>query len=338
MMKPTPMRRATASSVHITGLERSGKTTLAAFLQAHSQLAVPPVGTNMWHYFAFRYGSLSDPGNLEACLDAMFSYDRIRWLSPDRETIERDFSAGEPSYGRLFGLFMEQYAVRMSKPIWGTQSAWLDWYVDSLYSADADTRVIHVLRDSYDRYAEVKANWPEGRGEAGAAAARWNLAVKMAGRNERKYRGRYRVIRFEDLVADPPGVLAGVCELIGLDFEDRMLEAVKRNTSEILSGAEKPLLVEVLSSDALRAAERELLPAETGFLQGVTKRRRRQRGYEIVDLGLSRMERLGQFTRYWPGQMLRYVAWTLLEHRSRLMPVRYGEQIDPEYVIEHVES
>ena len=33
--------------VYIGGLDRSGKTTLAAFLTSHSGIAVPPTGDNL---------------------------------------------------------------------------------------------------------------------------------------------------------------------------------------------------------------------------------------------------------------------------------------------------
>lgn len=327
-----------ASSVQITGLSRSGKTTLAAFLDAHPQVAVPFAGTNMWHHFAFRYGPLSERENLEACLDAMMSYDRITWLEPDRKSIEREFALGEASYGRLFALFMSQYAAKRSKPIWGTQSAWLDKYVDDVFATDPRTRVIHILRDPRDRYAEVKAHWPMGRGEAGAATAKWNLAVKMAARNKDRYPERYQLIRFEDLVADPSQVLARVCRLIGIEFDGSMLKAVKRNRSDILRGAEKPPLVDVLSPAALSTPQRELDSCEIRFIQSMTVRGRNMHEYETVPLDLSPVEKLKQFLTYWPGQAMRYVAATFLEQRSRRMPGRFGVPVDPAYLTDHVES
>lgn len=337
-MSQATINHVRASSVQITGLERSGKTTLAAFLDSHPEVAVPSAGTNMWHHFAFRFGRLSEPENLAACLDAMMSYDRISWLEPDREWIEKEFRRGEPSYGRLFALFMVQYAARQSKPIWGTQTAWLDRYVDHVFAADPHTRVIHVLRDPRDRYAEVRTHWPAGRGEVGSAAAKWNLAVKMAARNEAKHPDHYVLIRFEDLVADPPGVLGRVCRLIGIEYDENMLAAIKRNRNEILKRIEKPLLIDVLSPGALSTPRRRLDLREIRFIQGVTKHGRRRHGYETVPLGLNRSEELAQFLTYWPGQVMRYAAATLLHRRSRLLPGRFEVPKDSTYLTDHVES
>ncbi len=330
--------RARASSIHITGLERSGKTTLAAFLDAHPDIAVPPVGTNMWHYFAFRYGDLDDRHNLAACLDDMMSYDRVTWLEPDREKIEKVFHAGEASYGRLFQTVMSQYGERVGKPIWGTQSAWLDWYVDDVFATDPHTTVVHVLRDPRDRYAEVKGLWGEGRGQAGAASAKWNTAVRLAGRNRARHEGRYRVVRFEDLVRDPEGTLAGICQLVGVAFDEVMLSAVKRNMGEIERGVDKAPLVDVLSADRLRTSERVLGPREVGFVQASTQRGRRRHGYSDIESDEGLSTRLANVAGYWPGQTARYLAWIALDRRARLWPRRFGEQIDPDYVIEPVDA
>jgi hypothetical protein len=322
----------------VTGLERSGKTTIAAFLDAHPDIAVPPVGTNMWHYFAFRYGNLEDLGNLAACLDDMMAYDRVTWLEPDREAIEEVFHVGEPSYGRLFHIIMSQYGERVGKPVWGTQSAWLDWYIDDVFATDPGTTVIHVLRDPRDRYAEVKGLWGEGRGQAGAASAKWNTAVRLARRNLARHEGRYRVVRFEDLVRNPEGTLAGICQLVGVAFDDRMLSAVKRNMGEIERGVRKAPLVDMLSADRLRTSERVLGSREVDFIQASTQRGRRRHGYEDIESGDALSGKLANMAGYWPGQIARYLAWTVLDRRARLWPRRFGEKIDPDYVIESVDA
>ena len=59
--------------------------------------------------------------------------------------------------------------------------------------------VIHMVRDPRDRYEASLALWPDGKGRAGGAAARWNYSTRLAARNLRRYPGRYLVIRFEDI-------------------------------------------------------------------------------------------------------------------------------------------
>ena len=45
------------------------------------------------------------------------------------------------------------------------------------------------------------ARWPEGRGRAGGATARWLYSTNLAERHRRRHPDGYLVVRFEDLVA-----------------------------------------------------------------------------------------------------------------------------------------
>lgn len=322
-------------SVYITGLERSGKTTLAAFLDAHPRIAVPDVGTNMWLYFAHRFRSLDEPENLRRCLDAMMSYDRIRFLQPDRRWIEKEFSRGPSTYGYLFSLFLIQFADRRGKQIWGAQSAWLDRFAPELLGQHPNTRIIHVLRDPRDRYVEVKAHWPRGRGQAGAAAAKWNSAASHIRTHLRRFPNRYMVVRFEDLVKDTSGELERVTDFLEVDFDAEMLLAEKKNLREAQDGVVKPHLAASLSKDFLGSFRTALTPEEITFLQALTARGRRWHDYPSVAIGMSATERLSCWAGYFPQQALRSVAWRAWEMRARVAPSRYGPQIDPRYTVEN---
>ena len=88
--------------VFIGGPDRCGKTTMRAFLTSHPNIAIPPIGSNMWTYFYGQYGDLGEEGNFERCLGAMLGYKHVAQLQPDVERVRREFWAGEPTYARLF--------------------------------------------------------------------------------------------------------------------------------------------------------------------------------------------------------------------------------------------
>lgn len=330
------MSRTTTSetgSIHVGGIERSGKTTLSAFLDAHPDIAVPPVGTNMWTYFAYRFGNLDDPGNLRACIDGMMSYDRIRSLTPDVGRIEADFRSGRPTYGRLFSLFLGQYAERRSKRIWGTQAGWLEKHAEDLFHEYPETRVIHLIRDPRDRFAAVKHHWPSGLGGAGAATAKWIRSASLGQRNQRRYAGRYLVVRFEDLVIEPEQTVKEVCQFLGLDFDSSMLSAVKRRGGGRHVADSRPL-AQALSSEYIGIFRDRLDYQELAFLQKKTGRLARAYGYEQPALTASRGAKLRFGLRYWPSQDLRMLAWRIREVGYSRAPGLYGPQIDPKYLIE----
>ena len=110
---------ALAGPVFIGGLDRSGKTTMRAFLASHPNIAIPAVGSNMETYFYGRFGDLGKAENLERCLAAMLRYKHVRFLDPDADRIRREFRQGPPTYARLFSLFLIHLAEREGKPRWG---------------------------------------------------------------------------------------------------------------------------------------------------------------------------------------------------------------------------
>ena len=210
--------------VFIGGLDRSGKTTMRAFLVSHPNVAIPPVGSNMETYFYGRFGDLVDPGNVERCLRAMLRYKHVRVLDPDAQRIREEFARGPATYERLFSLFLIQYAERQGKPRWGAQSGLIERYADQVFEAFPGACVVHMVRDPRDRYAASLEAWPNGRGRAGGATARWRYSMRQADRNLALYPGRYLVVRFEDLVLETERVVREVCEFIGESFDPAMLE------------------------------------------------------------------------------------------------------------------
>lgn len=91
-------------------------------------------------------------------------------------------------------------------------------------------------------------------------------------------REHIHMVRYEDLVTDPKRVLQGVCEFLGLDFDERMLDFrsvvhhnVNGNKVKIGSGSELTL------DDAWR---RELSPANSAHFLHVAGALNKSLGYE----------------------------------------------------------
>jgi hypothetical protein len=52
----------------------------------------------------------------------------------------------------------------------------------------------------------------------------WLDAARLHRRHSAELAGRYRLVRFEDLVTEPEATVRGVCEFIGIPFEPALLE------------------------------------------------------------------------------------------------------------------
>jgi O-antigen/teichoic acid export membrane protein len=350
-------RGSVAGPVYIGGLDRSGKTTLAAFLTSHPNLDIPDAGSNLWTYFYGRFGDLAQPRNLERCIDMMQRYRHVAILQPDPHRIRHEFSAGPPTYARLFSLVHAHHAERQGKPRWGTQTGLIERYADEVFAAYPGVRIVHMVRDPRDRYEASRALWPGGKGQAGGATARWVYSTRLAQRHARRHPGGYLIVRFEDLVQRTEETLRVVCDFLGETFEPDMLgmPAAPERRARLASRSPArsktpttPTTTAVLPtapvvpaacapqtplSTAFIGRFRECVSAEdVAFIQFHAGRLMPAYGYPLVPLTWGTREWARFFTRTWPRQAARMLAWRSREALQQRLPARAGRTPDPRLV------
>jgi O-antigen/teichoic acid export membrane protein len=344
--------------VYVGGLDRSGKTTLAAFLTSHRNIDIPDAGSNLWTYFYRRFGDLAQPANLERSLDAMLRYRHVAILDPDPDRIRREFSAGPRTYARLFSLVHAHHAERAGKPRWGTQTGLIERYADAVFASYPDVRIIHMIRDPRDRYEASRAHWPNGRGQAGGATARWIYSTRLAQRHVRRHPGGYLVVRFEDLVLRTEETLRVVCDFLGEPFEPDMLAMPAAPDRRARLASRLPGPATAAPNDSRRSAVpvpaavaapladvqpplsadfvgrfRDLLPAaDLAFIQVHAGRLMRTYRYDPVPLGWGPRNWVRFATRTWPRQAARMVGWRGREAVQKRFPDRAGPTPDPRLV------
>ncbi len=320
---PSPM-----DPVYIVGLDRSGKTTMRAFLASHSRIAIPAIGSNMWTYFYRRFGPLDVAANLSRCLDAMFAYTHVQFLQPDRARIQDEFASGPQTYAHLFSLFLMHFAERENKPRWGAQSGLTEQYADELFTAYPGLKVIHMIRDPRDRYEASLAKWPEGRGRAGGATARWLFSTRLAERNEQRYEGRYVTVRFEDLVRSTEDTIRGVCAFLDEDYEPEMLAMAGADKFRRSLGGEADVKgpTGLLSESFIGMYRRNISDSDLRFMELHAGRRMQRYGYELTsdEWSFVRSVRFGLVD--WPDQMARFAAWRVGEMAHHYWPRRLGHK------------
>jgi hypothetical protein len=312
--------------IYIGGLDRSGKTTMAAFLSSHPNIAIPAVGSNMWTYFYGQYGDLERDDNLDRCLDALMSYKHVRFLDPDPERIRREFESGPRTYASLFALFLQHYAGHRGKPRWGAQTGVIERYADSLFAAYPGLKIVHMVRDPRDRYEASLALWPDGRGRAGGATARWKYSMGLAEKNMHRFPGRYKVVRFETMVEKPEETIRDVCEFLGEEFAPAMLsmhDAPKHRDrlvgDSVVSSSVVPLSTEHIGRYRGRVPEPEI-----AFIELHAGRIMEMYGYTAEALDPSRGDRIRFVVRDWPNQAIRMVAWRSIEAVNQRFPRWFG--------------
>ena len=323
----SPRSNSIDGGIYIGGLDRSGKTTMSAFLASHPNIAIPDVGSNMWTYFYGQYGDLSQEHNFEKCLNNMLHYKHVRFLQPDPERIRQEFWQGPHTYAHLFALFLRHYAERQRKPRWGAQTGLIERYADQLFAAYPDLKIIHMIRDLRDRYEASLALWPNGKGRAGGATARWLYSLNLAERHRQQYPDQYKIVRFETLVAQPEATLRDVCAFVGEGYTPEMLSmsAVPKHRNKLLHGETLPPGKSPVSMEYVGRFRGKIPPREIAFMQLHAGRKMQTYNYDLESLNFSWREQLN-FALDWPSQLARMLAWQTIETVQQKLPGRFGRK------------
>ena len=296
--------------VFVAGLERSGTSLLYALLASHPNLAMTR-RTNLWTHFYGQYGDLSDPQNLDRCIDVMMRYKRLVKLQPDEVRLRRDFEHGPPTYGRLFELLEQQYAERHGRARWGDKSLHTERYADPIFAAYPGARILHMIRDPRDRYASSQTRWQVRRGGAGAGTAEWLSSVRLAERNVRRYPDRYRIVRYETLAAHPERTMQEICAFIGEQYTPGILtmEGAQDFRDRGSNSSYGTRTAGVISTDSIGRYRTVLSRRQIAFIQTVAGPALRRMGYHVDAPDLTRGDRLRFVLADLPLELARLAAW-----------------------------
>jgi hypothetical protein len=312
--------------IFIGGLDRCGKTMMRAFLVSHPRISIPAIGSNMWTYFYGQYGDLRHLQNFERCLAAMLRYRHVYVLQPDADRIRREFWQGEPTYARLFALFQAHHAEAEGKPRWGDQSGLIERYARLIFAAYPAAKMIHMIRDPRDRYADSRTLWRRGKGRVGGAAARWLYSVRLARHNQKQDPDRYKVVYYERLVSDPERTLRDVCAFLGEDYVPAMLtmEGAPGYREKLGGGSDNLTGPSPVSTEYIGRFRQIVPKREVAFIQAYAGRDMVASGYRLEPLNFSPGERLLYYCVDWPANLARMATWLLVEAIQQNFPRVWG--------------
>jgi hypothetical protein len=296
--------------IFIGGLDQSGKTPLRRMLSAHPELLLTR-RTYMWSRFYKRFGSLSNPSNLERCLSAMLAQKAIQEMHPDPQQIRRDFIQGPQTYERLFELFYRQNLERTGKRRWGDQLGLVERFADVIFSAYPDAKMIHMIRDPRDWSAEGANDKHRGRGKSGWLTARWKFSAQLAQNNLRRYHKQYLVVRYEDLMQDTEKILRKICGFLNEDYLPAMLEVL---TSEQNIDEEERVEDHKYHLQPSASA----MKTQITFTQLFARRDLIDLGYTVKPVALSAGEQIKFSMIDLPANLAGLIAWNLTEGKQFL--------------------
>ncbi|MCA9302855.1 MAG: sulfotransferase [Phycisphaerales bacterium] len=194
--------------VFLVGAERSGTTMLRLMLDHHPRIA--------WlNEFEYAVDLVADNGQTPE----LGNY--AKWLRQHRIFKATGFVI-DPSLGyqQLVHSFLEQRRESRGKPIIG---ATVHRHFDRLIDLFPGARFIHLIRDPRDVAPSViKMGWA---GNVYAACTPWVEAERVWDSIEKRIEpDRFVQIRYEELLAHPDRELAKACALMGVEFDEAMLD------------------------------------------------------------------------------------------------------------------
>lgn len=222
--------------VFIVGAPRSGTTLLQYMLRAHPALSIP---TGESHFIVplmrdeARYGDLRRRANVVAVLEAMrrmrpeFTDTDLHGLHFDaQELADRFVAEGRQTMRDLIAGLFETNARGEGKRRWGDKTPYYVLHMPALHGWWPDAQFIHVVRDGRDVALSLMGRRDDFYVYNTYFAARyWEQYVETGRRHGEALSARqYLELRYEDLLQAPRETLGAVCDFLGLDFEDSVLD------------------------------------------------------------------------------------------------------------------
>ncbi|MFH0945719.1 MAG: sulfotransferase [Planctomycetota bacterium] len=267
--------------VFLVGCPRSGTTLLQRLLDAHPEVAVAPETFFCRNFWKRRreFGDLGQDENLGRLLEKICGMPEFAEMGLSREKFQVA-AEGTRSLEGLFQLLFEQFARLRGARVVGEKTPNHLLYMRTLERLFPGARFVQIVRDP----RAVASSWrkvPWSNGTLSGDAETWRK-YQAAARRRPPRRAGLHTLRYEELVRAPETVLGGVCDFIGIPFDETMLE-FHRSRNQAVDAQREPWKQEANSPLTDRRAEgwrEELTPAEVRQIEAVTWYEMRRAGYD----------------------------------------------------------
>lgn len=265
----------------IVGHERSGTTLMAATMDRHSQVAVPPET----HFFTDVHSAKCAHRRAQcaAMVNHVFRGERIRDLNLDPEELYRRLARVNPTWSQLFAEMLTLYAEVRGKKRAGekTPNHWR--VVPYLLELFPKCRVIWVVRDARDTVLSlIKVPWKR-HSDLALHGLQWRMTSERMLACESQFPDRILRVKFEDLVTSPQVEIQRACQFVDLNFEARQLDSeVRTETVPQWELAWKGRVMRPPDPTRIGTAVRELPQKSIRLLNSIVGPCMRRLNYELA--------------------------------------------------------
>jgi len=201
----------------------------------------------------------------------------------------------DPKLSSIYSGFLFDETVNNGKTIPCEQTPHNIFYLKKLFEFFPDAKIIAMIRDPRDillsqkKKSKIK-NTGKGKIPLKERFRTWSnyhpfIMSKMWNRvameiNEWKNDPRVKVLKFEDLVSDPHNELSSICDFIGIEFQEKMLEVPQIGSSNVSDVSAKV----GLNKNVLSKWKKGLSASEIVLCERINKQKLSEYGYELSNV------------------------------------------------------
>jgi hypothetical protein len=232
-----------------------------------------------------RRGGLDDPERAARFAAEVWSHPKVRlWgLSGPPPEVPAGLSHAE-AYRFVVESPFRAYAAKEQKERFGDKTPAYVNCLDEVFAVWPDARVVVLVRDARDVALSI-TGLPFGPNNPYSAARWWSRGIRAGLDAQSDRPEQVLTVRYEELVADPPGVVQQVCEHVGLGYKSEML-AIEKSPQEKIVAGQAEWFADVATPISASGSGRfltEMPEDERRIIETVSGDELRALGYETFD-------------------------------------------------------
>jgi len=256
------MKKQIKQRIFIVGCPRSGNTLLQALLSAHSQImSFPEI-----HFFQQSIGQLERRffGNFPSSIKSWFKFyleNLCVALSIAKPRVPRqsiykflkkisreDMVIFLPKFNFFikqnidtFLKILDKLTLEQSKVIWMEKSPTNLNYIDIIEKFIPSAKFIHIIRNGVDVVASIHDAalkypkphwWGQIYHNSDRCITRWIVSIRISQKYSDK--ANHKIVKYEELVKNTRQVLKSLCDFIGIEYKDAMMQNYKASNQKLM--------------------------------------------------------------------------------------------------------
>ena len=212
--------------IFIVGVGRSGTSLMQSMLNAHPDIAFIPEINYIRRFLATKTLELVvKRSGLKGVKELLLNDNRLCRLDVDlKSLIEKVYSHGRELNVDLYRAILEVYLKNEGKTISGDKDPRSIEYLSVIANIFPNAYIVHIIRDPRDvLLSKLNAEWSKDKSPYFHVLAN-KIQLMMGLRGMKLFGERYIEIKYEELLAEPEKALKSLCEDLGVQYNDAMLD------------------------------------------------------------------------------------------------------------------